>query len=80
MLPQVRGITEVTDAPAAIEGDWAANLIDQSRVYARQLATVATGMPPADPGCQRKEPSSVATQKFRTPVLLKWIGAALATN
>src|SRR6266496_4720743 len=51
-----------------------------SSEYARQVGTSGAGIPPGVPGCARTEPSSVAKQKFLTPVLSKLSGAELPTN
>lgn len=44
------------------------------------MGTSGAGVPPGDPIEERSEPSSVATQKFLFPVLLKVEGAELPTN
>jgi hypothetical protein len=71
MIPRVRAITEVCG-----------NQIkpSQSSGYVMQVGTSGAGVPPGEPITVLTDPSSVAMQKFRVPVPLNRIGAALETN
>src|SRR5215469_9078223 len=48
--------------------------------YARHVGTSGAGVAPGEPGFTRTAPSSVAMQNSRTPLLLKFCGAELATK